>query len=138
MLIQHIAESREGGLDAATDEDVSDLQALYKASKKRFDAEEDFKARARAAVTNLQGGDPQSEAAWRRICEASRREFEAIYERLGVAGLQERGESFYNPMLPGVVKELQEAGVAVEDNGAQVVWCEGIENPLIVQKSDGE
>ena len=138
MLIQHIAESREGGLDAATDEDVADLQALYKASKKRFDLEEDFKARARAAVTRLQGGDPQSEAAWRRICEASRREFEAIYERLGVSNLQERGESFYNPMLPGVVKDLQAAGVAVEDNGAQVVWCEGIENPLIVQKSDGK
>jgi arginyl-tRNA synthetase len=137
MLIQHIAESREGGLDAATDEDVSDLQALYKASKKRFDLEEDFKARARAAVTRLQGGDPQCEAAWRRICEASRREFEAIYQRLGVE-IQERGESYYNPMLPGVIKDLQAAGVAVEDNGAQVVWCEGIENPLIVQKSDGE
>ena len=58
MLIQHIAESREGGLDAATDEDVSDLQALYKASKKRFDAEEDFKARARGVLDDeaLAGG----------------------------------------------------------------------------------
>ena len=41
-------------------------------------------------------------------------------------------------MLPDIVKELQAAGVAVEDNGAQVVWCEGIEHPLMVQKSDGE
>ena len=137
MLIQHIAESRDGGLDAATDEDVSDLQALYKASKKRFDLEEDFKVRARAAVTKLQGGDAQSRAAWARICEASRREFEAIYQRLGVS-IQERGESYYNPMLPGIVRDLQAAGVAVEDNGAQVVWCEGIEHPLMVQKSDGE
>lgn len=39
-------------------------------------------------------------AAWRRICEASRREFQAIYSRLGVT-LTERGESFYNPMLKG-------------------------------------
>lgn len=40
-------------------------------------------------------------------------------------------------MLPGVVQELKDKGVAVEDAGAQVVWCDGHENPLIVQKSDG-
>lgn len=43
-------------------------------------------------------GDADSLAAWSRICEASRREFEALYVRLGVT-LSERGESFYNPML---------------------------------------
>lgn len=48
----------------------------------------------------LQSGDEQCVAAWQRICAASRREFEAIYKRLGVT-LQERGESFYNPMLKG-------------------------------------
>lgn len=69
-----------------------------RASKARFDAEEDFKTRAREAVTRLQSGDESSLAAWCRICEASRREFNAIYGRLGVT-LQERGESFYNPML---------------------------------------
>ena len=72
MLIQNIAESRDGGLEAATDEDVGDLQVLYKASKKRFDADEDFKARAREAVTRLQGGEPAVVAAWERICAASR------------------------------------------------------------------
>jgi hypothetical protein len=29
-------------------------------------------------------GDPESLAAWRRICEASRKEFQALYNRLGV------------------------------------------------------
>ncbi len=57
MLIQHIAETRPGGLQGTTTEEVSDLQTLYKASKARFDAEEDFKARAREAVTRLQSGD---------------------------------------------------------------------------------
>jgi arginyl-tRNA synthetase len=59
MLIQHIAETRPGGLQGTTTEEVADLQALYKASKKRFDDEEDFKARAREAVTRLQSGDPE-------------------------------------------------------------------------------
>ncbi len=47
---------------------------------------------------SLRPGDAVSLASWARICEASRREFEAIYRRLGVS-LVERGESFYNPML---------------------------------------
>lgn len=47
-----------------------------------------------------QSGDEECLAAWSRICAASRKEFQAIYDRLGVT-LSERGESFYNPMLKG-------------------------------------
>jgi len=61
MLIQHIAETRPGGLEGTTTEEVSDLQKLYKESKARFDADEEFKARARAAVTRLQSGDKEFE-----------------------------------------------------------------------------
>ena len=58
MLIQHISESREGGLAGTTVEEVADLQALYRASKQRFDEDEGFKKRAREAVTELQRGNP--------------------------------------------------------------------------------
>ncbi|EFJ40444.1 hypothetical protein VOLCADRAFT_108162 [Volvox carteri f. nagariensis] len=141
MLIEHMADARRlrvaaGGEDKDMDEDVADLQELYRAAKKRFDEEEEFKTRAREAVTRLQSGDPESLASWQRICAASRREFEAIYSRLGVT-LQERGESFYNPMLKDVVEELKAAGVATIDNGAACVFVEGQSVPLIVQKSDG-
>ncbi|GFH18588.1 uncharacterized protein HaLaN_15418, partial [Haematococcus lacustris] len=74
-----------------------------RASKKRFDEDEAFKTRARESVTALQSGEPSARAAWQRICAASRKEFQAIYTRLGVT-LQERGESFYNPMLRPVVE----------------------------------
>lgn len=60
--------------------------------------------------------------AWQRICEASRREFDVIYQRLGV-DIQERGESFYNPLLAPLVSEVMEAGVAEESDGAKVkLW----------------
>jgi tRNA synthetases class I (R) len=71
---------------------------FFRASKKRFDEEDDFKLRAREAVTRLQAGDLDFLDAWQKICAVSRKEFEAIYSRLGVH-VQERGESFYNPML---------------------------------------
>lgn len=94
-------------------------QVLYKKAKARFDEDEDFKARARQAVTLLQAGDPQHVDAWKRICEASRREFDAIYQRLGVT-IRERGESFYNPRLAPLVEELLASGVAEESDGAKV------------------
>ncbi len=137
------------------------LQALYKASKARFDEDDGFKARAREAVTRLQSGDAEFEEvrpqrlacaatsmrrlltaaqrctqAWKRICEASRAEFDAIYARLDVRILW-RGESFYNPRLAPVVSRLMEQGVAVESEGAQVVWVAGSKQPLMVRKSDG-
>ena len=52
-------------------------------------------------------GDAASHRAWQRICAASRKEFQALYDRMGVK-LNERGESFYNPMLKGIVEELTE------------------------------
>ncbi|KAL6784922.1 TSR1 [Auxenochlorella protothecoides x Auxenochlorella symbiontica] len=136
MLIQYIADKRPGGLSAAEDEDVADLQVLYRAAKARFDADEGFKAAAREAVTQLQGGRPEYLEVWRRICAASRAEFQRIYDRLGVE-LQERGESFYNPRLQATVDALVEQGVAVESDGARCVFFEGRDVPLIVQKRDG-
>ena len=58
MLIQHISETHEGGLEAIGSADVSDLEVLYKASKKHFDDDPEFKKRAQQAVKQLQGGDP--------------------------------------------------------------------------------
>eukprot|EP00798_Chlamydomonas_sp_ICE-L_P023141 gene23141-30345_t len=136
MLIQHMAEQRERGEGKDGDEDVSDLMTLYRTSKQRFDEEEDFKTRAREAVTLLQSEDKQSLERWSKICAASRKEFEAIYERLDVT-LQERGESFYNPMLKEVVDDLKEKGVAEISEGATCIFVDGVKVPLIVQKSDG-
>ena len=136
MLIQYMAEKRPGGLQASTEEDVADLQVLYRAAKQRFDEDEAFKTRSREAVTELQGGREEYLEAWRRICDASRREFQKIYDRLGVR-LQERGESFYNPRLRDTVDALVEQGVAVESEGAKCVFFPKRDVPLIVQKSDG-
>lgn len=56
---------------------------------------------------------------WKRICEASRNEFDAIYQRLDVR-LVWRGESFYNPRLTPIVEELIERAIAEESEGAMV------------------
>lgn len=115
---------------------IQDLEGFYKQSKKRFDDDPDFKERAQKAVVSLQGGEPKYRKAWAKICEISRREFQKVYERLGVH-LEEKGESFYNPYIRRVLEELGGKGLIEESEGARVIKIEGKDIPLIVVKRDG-
>ncbi|GAX20090.1 arginyl-tRNA synthetase [Fistulifera solaris] len=144
MLVEHLRDEFPEALQPSQKPvDLGDLVVLYKAAKKRFDEDDDFKIRAREGVVKLQAGQPEELAAWETLCAASRVEFEKIYRMLNIQGLQERGESFYNPYLKDVVDELKAKGMAVESDGATVVYMEGYTNrdgsplPMIVQKSDG-
>lgn len=142
MLISYLREAYPDALTTADALDLGDLVIFYKKAKKRFDEDEDFKATAREAVVRLQAGDEESRRAWQLLCDQSRREFQKIYDRLDIQ-LTERGESFYNSLLPDVVELLESKGLVEEDGGAKCVFLEGFTNkegnplPLIVQKSDG-
>lgn len=135
MLIEYLFEEHpnlEGGVDQA----VAELQTMYKASKGKFDNDPVFKEKAQRAVVRLQSGEDNYRQAWQQICDVSRREFNQVYERLKVS-LEEKGESFYNPYIPGVLKELEEKGLVVESEGAKVIPIEDESIPLIVVKKDG-
>lgn len=118
---------------------IHDLEAFYVAAKKRFDADSAFQDRARTTVVALQQGDPETRRLWDQIKKETRRHYKAIYERLGVKLIDEdeRGESFYNNLLKPVVEELKSKGIATESEGATVVFVDGFENPLIIEKSGG-
>ena len=143
MLVEHLRDEYPQALDPEAKVDLGDLVVLYKAAKKRFDEDEEFKTRAREGVVKLQAGQPEELAAWESLCAASRGEFEKIYGLLNIEGLEERGESFYNPYLNDVVAELEKQKLAVESDGALVVFLDGYTNrdgsplPMIVRKSDG-
>ena len=142
MLIAYLREVCPEALTTANALALGDLVTFYKKAKQRFDQDEAFQEIARQEVVKLQAGAEDSRRAWQLLCEQSRREFQVIYDRLDVH-LTERGESFYNPLLPAVVEDLEKAGLLVEDAGAKCVFLEGFTNkdgqplPLIVQKSDG-
>ncbi|QCH16022.1 arginine--tRNA ligase [Synechococcus sp. CB0101] len=142
MLITHLKQVAPEALDTADAVDLGDLVAFYREAKKRFDDDEAFQTTSREEVVKLQGGDPVSLKAWGLLCDQSRREFQKIYDRLDIR-LSERGESFYNPYLEGVVADLEATGLLVVDDGARCVFLEGVSGkdgkplPVIVQKSDG-
>ncbi len=142
MLITHLRIVHPEALTTADALDLGDLVAFYRQAKQRFDADETFKETARQEVVKLQAGAEDTTRAWKLLCNQSRREFQVIYDLLDIK-LTERGESFYNPLLPAVVEDLTELGLLVESDGAKCVFVEGFTNkegeplPLIVQKTDG-
>jgi len=142
MLIAFLRLEKPEVLTTANAVDIGDLVTLYKQAKLKFDQDLEFKEKARQEVVKLQSKDPESIKAWQLLCEQSRKEFKVIYQLLDI-DLQERGESFYNPFLGDVIKDLETANILVEDQGAKCVFLDKFVNkqgeplPLIVQKSDG-
>jgi arginyl-tRNA synthetase len=144
MLIAHLRSEYPTALDAGSDLSLGELSTFYREAKQRFDADEAFQDAARLAVVQLQAGDAETLKAWKIVCDLSKRSYRLIYDLMGVSPeICDRGESFYNSMLPEVVSALDAAGLLVENQGAQCVFLEGYTNkageplPMIVQKSDG-
>ncbi len=142
MLICYLQEVYPSALDTADALDIGDLVTFYKQAKIRFDEDEAFQTAARQKVVELQAGEELTIKAWQLLCAQSRREFQVIYDRLGVT-ITERGESFYNLYLAETVAELDALKLVEVSEGARCVFTEGFTNregdplPLIIQKSDG-
>uniref|UniRef100_UPI0038CBFCD6 arginine--tRNA ligase n=1 Tax=Amycolatopsis aidingensis TaxID=2842453 RepID=UPI0038CBFCD6 len=149
MLIQYLDEHPEATWHqdelSGTTSAVSALDELYKVARKAFDADPAFADRSRARVVALQSGDPATVARWKEIVDESEKAFQVIYDRLGVLLTPEDsvGESFYNLLLADTITELVDAGIAVDSEGAVVIFSEEVTGPeggpavLMVRKRDG-
>jgi arginyl-tRNA synthetase len=142
MLITYLKKYQPQALLKDSSCDLEDLVGWYKASKQKFDEDLDFKQNSREEVVHLQNGEEESVAIWQKICNISRTGFSKIYDILDVH-IEERGESFYNPILKQVVDDFKRKGLSIENDGAVCVFMDGYKNkdgeslPLIIQKSDG-
>ncbi len=142
MLIAYL-EKQEN--DQAADMDLSDLEAFYREAKRCYDEDEAFAERARSYVVKLQGGDEYCRSMWRKLVDITMAQNQAIYDRLNVSLSNDNvmGESLYNPMLPMIVTDLIQQGLAVEDDGAIVVFLEEFKGKdgdamgVIIRKRDG-
>lgn len=144
MLIEHLVDV--GGVEGAATLDVRDLDAFYKAARAKFDADDEFKERARSRVVLLQSRDDAETAQlWQALVDQSTRHFNELYGKLGILLTDDdlAGESIYQPMMPEVLTRLDQAGLLQESDGAKVVWVPGYTNregeplPLIVQARTG-
>ncbi len=166
MLIAHLKDQMPDALEHPEQVHLADLEAFYREASERDKNDPAFAERARAEVVALHRHEPATLRAWEYIVEESRNHYLPVYRRLGVALTRddERGESFYNPMLAGVVEELEERfapgaspdagpspGTRIEVRESDGALCvfhyvdgqpafknpEGEPFPMIIRKSDG-
>lgn len=120
---------------------IGEMERLYKMINAACESDPKVLESARQELVKLQSGDAENLRIWREMIELSESQFQRVYTRLGVKFDYEFGESYYNPRLQPVVRELAERGLARESDGAMVVFFEDIpelkETPALVQKSDG-
>ncbi|MEN3259319.1 arginine--tRNA ligase [Sodalis endosymbiont of Spalangia cameroni] len=142
MLIAYLEKVQDGG---AAEMQLSSLESFYRAAKQHYDEDPAFAERARGYVVKLQGGDEYCRRMWRKLVDVTMAQNQKTYDRLNVTLKREdvMGESLYNAMLPGIVADLQAKGLAVESEGAIVVFLEEFKNKegepmgVIIQKKDG-
>ena len=134
MLIAYLEEMGEDGSVS-----LKDLEQFYKDAKGRFDVDAAFADKAREYVVKIQSGDAHCLTLWQKFIDISLGHCEEVYGKLNVNLTRDdvRAESFYNDDLANVIKDLDTKGTLQESNGAQCVFLEGDEIPVIVQKGDG-
>jgi arginyl-tRNA synthetase len=154
LLAAYVKWGSETALEQAPTRALLDLYVRF-----HDEAEEDpaLESEAREWFAKLEAGDEEAASLWKRFRDLSLREFERIYDLLGVGFDCTLGESFYNDKLPDVVEQAMGAGIArwslvpAKEEGAEVdgeveeqekvvlipLESHGIRAPLILQKSDG-
>ncbi|MGB0445554.1 MAG: arginine--tRNA ligase [Porticoccaceae bacterium] len=124
---------------------LSDLEIFYQQSKKHFDDDPAFADKARANVVKLQSGDNDCLKLWQQFITVSIAHNTEIYKQLNVGLKSEhiKPESAYNKDLNSIVNDLANQQLAVDSDGAKVVFLEeladknGDPSPMIIQKSGG-
>lgn len=142
MLIAWLEKQQQ---ENAGDMALADLEGFYRDAKKHYDEDEAFAERARNYVVKLQSGDTYFREMWRKLVDITMTQNQITYDHLNVTLTRDdvMGESLYNPMLPGIVADLKAKGLAVESEGATVVFLDEFKNKegdpmgVIIQKKDG-
>jgi arginyl-tRNA synthetase len=120
---------------------IAELVRIYKETNERATANGDVREAAREELVKLQAGEKENFSIWQECVALSLREFEKAYDVLNIHYDIQRGESFYNDRLPGVVERLLRAKIAEVSEGAVCVFFPDIpelaDKPAIIRKSDG-
>ncbi|VEG13788.1 arginine--tRNA ligase [Moraxella cuniculi] len=142
MLIAYLEKMQA---ENASEMQLADIEEFYRQAKLNYDSDENFAEKSRNYVVKLQSGDAYCLDMWQKLVAITMNQCQQTYDRLNVTLTPNdvMGESLYNPLLPEVVQTLKDKGLAVEDDGAVVVFLDEFKNKdgdpmgVIVQKKDG-
>lgn len=117
---------------------IKELLRIYVKFHDEADIDPSLEDEGRAYFKKLEDGDEEAVSLWKKFRESSLKEFQKVYDRLGVKFDSYNGEAFYNDKMDVVVQELKDKNLLTESNGAQVVNLDEYNMPpCIILKSDG-
>lgn len=128
-----------GGREAVEENGIEELTALYVRFHEEAEKDDSLNDEARAWFVKMQENDGEALELWKWFYDISMREFERVYDMLGIKFDANTGESFYNDKMPPVIEEIKEKGLLTESRGAMIVDLEehGLPPCLIVRKDGG-
>jgi arginyl-tRNA synthetase len=120
---------------------IAELVRIYKETNEKATSDPKLREAVREELVKLQAGDAENFSIWKETVDLSLKEFERAYQVLDIHYDIQRGESFYNDRLSGVVERLLKSGIAEISEGAVCVFFRDIpelaEKPALIRKSDG-
>ena len=133
-----VAYRRWGNREDVIKEPIKTLLEYYKKFHEEADKDPSLEDEARATFTKLEHGEKEETELWQWFRDESLKEFNRVYDMLGIEFDSYAGESFYSDKMPRFVKELEDKGLLEEDEGAQIVRLDDYDLPLaLITKSDG-
>jgi arginyl-tRNA synthetase len=115
---------------------IDELEKLYVEFNSEAQENEKLWDMARAWFKKLEEKDARAREIWKKVVDTSLKEFERIYNILGVKIDYAYGESFYVDKMPAVITEVREKGLAKKSEGAEIMEFKGLP-PAMLVKSDG-
>lgn len=132
-----VAIEKWGNLDEIKKDPINQLGKLYVKINNEEKDHPELAEESREAFRKIELGDKKYVDMWKWIREESLKESEQIYNLLNVSFDSYNGEAFYNDKMDTVVKELEDKGLLIEDQGAKIVELGDSIPPALIKRSDG-
>ncbi|MBO8434388.1 MAG: arginine--tRNA ligase [Tyzzerella sp.] len=134
-----VAYKKWGSKEAVEKDGIQELMKIYVKFHDEAKKEPALEDEARLWFVKMQDGDEEALTLWKWFYDISIKEFDRVYDMLGVKFDAYTGESFYNDKMDAVVQELKDKNLLKESEGAMIVDLEDEKMPpcLIIRKDGG-
>lgn len=129
---------RWGNEEDVTREPIKTLLGYYVKFHEESEKDPSLEDEARDVFTKLENGEPEETRLWQWFRDESLKEFNRVYQMLGIEFDSYAGESFYSDKMERVVNMLKDASLLKESEGANIVDLEAYGmSPALITKKDG-
>lgn len=126
-----------GNEEALKNEPINELSRIYVKFHEEAEKDPSLEDEGRKAFKELENRNEEYMYLWDHFRNESLKEFEKMYNILGVKFDSYNGEAFYNDKMHLIVNELKEKNLLEEDQGANVVRLGEGKIPALIERTDG-